>query len=91
MTSRGQEESGVPMNGAVFKYVLIDIGKEKAHTLSFPAALPPAPGWASLTSPQGALWEGGREKVHSQTYHDTQQFHSSSKAALRVRGIGNEK
>ena len=44
------------MNGAVFKSVLIDDGKEKAHTLSFPAALPPSPGWAS--------WEGGREKVH---------------------------
>lgn len=52
MTSSGQEESGVPMNGAVFKSVLIDDGKEKAHTLSFPAALPPSPGWASLTSPQ---------------------------------------
>lgn len=51
MTSRGQEESGVPMNGAVFKYVLIDVGEEKAQTLSFPAALPPSPGWASLTSP----------------------------------------
>lgn len=52
MTSSGQEESGVPMNGAVFKSVLIVDGKEKAHNLSFPAALPPSPGWASLTSPQ---------------------------------------
>ena len=64
------------MNGAVFKSVLIDEGKEKAHTLSFPAALPPSPGWAS--------WEGGREKVHSQAYQVT-VIHSRFTAPVRLR------
>ena len=38
---------------------------------------------------------GGRQRKSAQSglpsHRDTQQVHSSSKAALRVRGIGNEK
>lgn len=38
---------------------------------------------------------GGRQRKSAQSglpsHRDTQQVHSSGKAALRVRGIGNEK
>lgn len=77
------------MNGAVFKSVLIDDGKEKAHTLSFPAALPPFSGWASLTSPQEPCGREAEKKC-SQAYQVT-VIHSSFTAPIRVRGIGNEK